>query len=72
MSDGKNLKSSDFQFLTGTETDDKSIDDYNLENLEKWAVKSCLKKHGGNISNAALELGLTRGALYRRLEKYGL
>jgi DNA-binding NtrC family response regulator len=72
MSDGKNLKSSDFQFLTDVEMEGKSMDDYNLDNLEKWAVKNCLKKHGGNISKAALELGLTRGALYRRLEKYGL
>jgi DNA-binding NtrC family response regulator len=72
MSDGKNLKASDFLFLTGGEQDERSSDDYNLENLEKWAVRSCLKKHGGNVSRAAVELGLTRGALYRRMEKYGL
>jgi len=72
MSDGKNLKSSDFQFSGDTDPDDRSVDDYNLESLEKWAVRSCLKKHGGNISKTAVELGLTRGALYRRMEKYGL
>ncbi|MFC2098099.1 sigma 54-interacting transcriptional regulator, partial [Bacteroidota bacterium] len=72
MSDGSNLKSSDFQFLSGTEGDDRSVDDFNLDNLEKWAIRSCLKKNGGNISKAAVELGLTRGALYRRMEKYGL
>jgi two-component system response regulator HydG len=72
MSDGKNLKSSDFEFLSATHHDNKVVDDYNLEQLERWAVKNCLKKHGGNISKAAAELGLTRGALYRRLEKYDL
>ncbi|HEC45118.1 MAG TPA: sigma-54-dependent Fis family transcriptional regulator [Bacteroides sp.] len=72
MSDGNNLKSSDFQFVTEGDPDEKSGEDYNLDNLEKWAVRSCLKKHGGNISKAAIELGLTRGALYRRMEKYGL
>ncbi len=72
MSDGKYLKSSDFQFLSATYHDNKVADDFNLEKLESWAVKNCLKKHGGNISKAAAELGLTRGALYRRLEKYDL
>ncbi len=72
MSDGKSLKSSDFQFLKETGPDGRTSDDFNLESLEKWAVRSCLKKHSGNISKAAVELGLTRGALYRRMEKYGL
>jgi transcriptional regulator of acetoin/glycerol metabolism len=31
-----------------------------------------IDKHGGNISKAAKELGLTRASLYRRIEKYGL
>jgi transcriptional regulator of acetoin/glycerol metabolism len=31
-----------------------------------------IDKHGGNISKAAKELGLTRASLYRRLEKYGI
>jgi two-component system response regulator HydG len=72
MSDGNSLKSSDFQFVSEGDQDEKSAEDYNLDNLEKWAVRSCLKKHGGNISKTAIELGLTRGALYRRMEKYGL
>ena len=43
-----------------------------LETLEKNAVSAALKKHEGNISQAARELGLTRTALYRRMEKYEL
>lgn len=43
-----------------------------LETLEKHAVAEALKKHQGNISQAAKELGLTRTALYRRMEKYEL
>jgi transcriptional regulator with PAS, ATPase and Fis domain len=72
MSDGRNLKASDFHFLTEPARGERTEDDYNLENLEKWAVRACLKKNGGNVSRAAIELGLTRGALYRRMEKYGL
>jgi DNA-binding NtrC family response regulator len=47
-------------------------DSLNLEALEKRAVSAALKKHGFNISRAAKELGLTRAALYRRMEKHGL
>ena len=44
----------------------------NLDELEKVAIEQVIQKHNGNISQAAKELGLTRGALYRRLEKHGL
>lgn len=49
-----------------------SIPTHNLEDLERTAIEQTIQKHNGNISQAAKELGLTRGALYRRLEKYGL
>jgi transcriptional regulator of acetoin/glycerol metabolism len=35
-------------------------------------IRKALSKHHGNVSQAAHELGLTRAALYRRLEKYAL
>ena len=44
----------------------------NIEDTEKTLIKNALDKHQGNISKAAKELGLTRGTLYRRLEKYKL
>ncbi len=47
-------------------------DDLNLERLEKNAIASALRKHRYNISHAAKELGITRAALYRRMEKHGL
>ncbi len=46
-------------------------DDLNLEKLEKSAVEQALKRHRYNISHTAKELGLTRAALYRRMEKHG-
>ena len=44
----------------------------NLEDLERTFIMQVVDKYQGNISKAAKELGLTRGALYRRLEKYDL
>lgn len=45
--------------------------DLNLERLEKEAIGKSLLRHRYNISHAAKDLGLTRAALYRRMEKYG-
>ncbi|KPK87737.1 MAG: AAA family ATPase [Bacteroides sp. SM23_62_1] len=72
MSDGHALRQADFQFLVSEGSQEFVNDDYDLDNLEKWAIDSCLKKYGGNVSKAAIELGLTRGSLYRRMQKYGL
>jgi DNA-binding NtrC family response regulator len=73
MCNEKSLRSSDFSFLQATTTrTDTNNQSYNLEHIEKKAIKECLKKHTGNLTKTATELGLTRGALYRRIEKYGL
>lgn len=45
---------------------------FNLEQVEQQTILAALKHFQGNVSHAAKALGLTRGALYRRLEKYGL
>lgn len=47
-------------------------DELNLEAIEKMAIEQALRKHKYNISHSAKELGLTRAALYRRMEKHGL
>lgn len=44
----------------------------NLEEMEEKLIKNALKKYQGNISAAADALGLSRAALYRRMEKFGL
>ena len=60
-----------------SENDDRPSDNFNADNLnleevERVLVRKVIDKHGGNISRAAKELGLTRASLYRRIEKYGL
>ncbi len=52
--------------------DDYSPKNMNLEEVEKMLIRKVVDKHGGNISRAAKELGLTRASLYRRIEKYGI
>jgi transcriptional regulator with PAS, ATPase and Fis domain len=48
------------------------FDTYNLDEVEKQLIQKAMTRHGGNISKAASDLGLTRTSLYRRLEKHGL
>lgn len=73
MSDASLLQPSDF-FLTAADAKEESLifENYNLEEVEKAVIRKAISKHGGNISHAAKELGLTRMSLYRRIEKYGL
>lgn len=44
----------------------------NLDDLERRAIVRALAMHDGNVSHAAATLGLTRPALYRRMERHGL
>ena len=51
---------------------DENPDDIQLSSVEKATIEKALLKHANNISKTAEELGLSRGALYRRLEKYNI
>jgi transcriptional regulator with PAS, ATPase and Fis domain len=43
-----------------------------LEDVECFLIKKSLARHDGSVSRAAEALGLSRSALYRRLQRYGL
>ncbi|MCA9787491.1 MAG: sigma-54-dependent Fis family transcriptional regulator, partial [Candidatus Cloacimonetes bacterium] len=43
-----------------------------LEDMEQRMIREAIRRHAGNLSQVAQELGITRSSLYRRLEKYGL
>lgn len=72
LSEGLSLDETDFGFLKKAGDTAFNLEDYNLENIEAWAIKKAIDKHEGNISHAAKELGLSRGAMYRRMDKYNL
>jgi two-component system, NtrC family, response regulator HydG len=72
MSESNMLQPHDFflsQFDDGSNGEPET---FNLEETERLLIRKVIDKHGGNISKAAKELGLTRASLYRRIEKYGL
>ncbi len=69
------LKVSDFESSTTpgrAEASADSLDGMTLEQAERALIERSLARHQDNISRVAEELGLSRAALYRRLEKYGL
>lgn len=48
------------------------LEEMKLEEAERYLIQRALSRSGGNVSQAAEELGLSRSALYRRLQRYGL
>ena len=49
-----------------------NLEELSLEAVEGILIRKALQRYQGNVSQAAEALGLSRGALYRRMEKYGL
>lgn len=50
----------------------QNLDEMSLEAVESILIRKALARASGNVSHAAEALGLSRGALYRRMEKYGI
>ena len=72
LSEDTVLRPEDFGPRDSQTVGDILFEHLNLQKLEEWAVRKALDKHGGNVSQAAEELGLSRGALYRRIDQYGI
>lgn len=66
------LEPGDFVFRKDTPTASPVQETLQLEDLERTAIQQAMQKHRGSITDVARELGLSRQALYRRLEKFGL
>jgi DNA-binding NtrC family response regulator len=50
----------------------RRLEEMSLEEVESFLIRKALARFGGNVNQAADALGLSRSALYRRLQKYGL
>ena len=67
----KAIRSSDLG-LNPVRASNQGLEDMSLEAVESILIRKALTRCNGNVSQAAEALGLSRGALYRRMEKYGI
>jgi DNA-binding NtrC family response regulator len=65
------IRLQDLALRTGREAPAR-IEEMSLEDVEAFLIKKALARYDGNVSHAANALGLSRSALYRRLQRYGL
>jgi DNA-binding NtrC family response regulator len=72
LSAGPLIRSVDLGLRAASPGGTLRLEEMNLEEVEKHLIQRMLARHGGNVSQAANALGLSRSALYRRLEKFGL
>ncbi|MGI8961691.1 MAG: sigma-54-dependent transcriptional regulator, partial [Bryobacteraceae bacterium] len=71
MAQSNCIKASDLA-LRATSAVSPRLEDMSLEDVEEFLIKKALARYGGNVSHAASALGLSRSALYRRLQRFGL
>jgi len=71
MATGERVRARDLG-LQAAPSAPSSLEDMPLEEVERVLIQKALARYGGNVSQAAHALGLSRSALYRRLEKHGL
>ena len=71
MAQGNTIKTSDLALRTGASGSPR-LEEMSLEDVEEFLIKKALARYGGNVSHAASALGLSRSALYRRLQRFGL
>ena len=72
MAQGRTIKVSDLGLRAVSEDGVGTLEDMNLEEVERLLIQKALARNNGNVSHAAKALGLSRSALYRRLERYRL
>jgi DNA-binding NtrC family response regulator len=65
------IKASDLALRSGPAAAPR-LEDMSLEEVEEFLIRKALSRAGGNVSHAASALGLSRSALYRRLQRFGL
>lgn len=71
MAQGSTVRAADLGLLPPAESSTR-LEEMSLEDVEGFLIKKTLARFDGNVSKAAEALGLSRSALYRRLEKFGL
>jgi DNA-binding NtrC family response regulator len=71
MAQSETIRAADLGLRSGREGPPR-LEEMSLEDVEALLIKKALARFNGNVSHAANALGLSRSALYRRLQRYGL
>ena len=71
MTEGDTIRASDLALRPARESGSR-LEDMSLEEVEAFLIKKALARYQGNVSQAASALGLSRSALYRRIQRYSL
>ncbi len=71
MAQGESVRASDLGLRQEREAA-RRLEEMSLEEVESFLIRKALARFNGNVNQAADTLGLSRSALYRRLQKYGL
>lgn len=71
LSSGNAIRLSDLA-VKGSSDNTRRLEEMSLEEVEYLLIKKALERYDGNVSHAARALGLSRSALYRRLQRHGL
>jgi DNA-binding NtrC family response regulator len=72
MARGEQVEAADLGLANGHDAPDRALDEMSLDEVESFLIKKTLARFDGNVALAAEALGLSRSALYRRLQRYGL
>ncbi len=72
MSQTDKVRLSDLGILIFSGSSSQNLDEMSLEEVESFLVRKALARFNGNVLQAAQFLGLSRSALYRRMQRYGL
>ena len=71
MAQDSQIRPADLALRSGREVSPR-LEDMSIEEVEAFLIKKALARYNGNVSHAANVLGLSRSALYRRLQRYGM
>ena len=71
LASGDRVRVADLALRSASATPGR-LEDMSLEEVEAFLIKKALARYDGNVSHAAQALGLSRSALYRRLQRYNL
>jgi DNA-binding NtrC family response regulator len=72
MTTGDSVKADHLGLGSGSASPESALEEMSIDELEKIFIQKAMRRYDGNVSHAAEALGLSRSALYRRLEKHGL